>query len=50
MHLVHKNADGELTVVAVMFDQGAANAALDKLWGVMRDRLTRTLQLSQPSI
>jgi carbonic anhydrase len=23
MHLVHKNASGELTVVAVMFDKGA---------------------------
>ncbi|MOA27760.1 Carbonic anhydrase precursor [compost metagenome] len=35
MHLVHKNADGALTVVAVMFDKGAANAELDKLWGIM---------------
>ncbi|MDY1038005.1 carbonic anhydrase family protein [Lelliottia sp. CFBP8978] len=35
MHLVHKNAKGELTVVAVMFDKGAANAELDKLWNVM---------------
>jgi len=35
MHLVHKNAEGALTVVAVMFDKGAANAELDKLWGIM---------------
>lgn len=35
MHLVHKNAAGEIAVVAVMFDVGAANAELDKLWSVM---------------
>ena len=35
MHLVHKDAEGALTVVAVMFDKGAANAELDKLWGIM---------------
>lgn len=35
MHLVHKNAAGELTVVAVMFDKGAANPELEKLWSVM---------------
>ncbi|EOC1304359.1 carbonic anhydrase family protein [Cronobacter dublinensis] len=32
MHLVHKNAAGELAVVAVMFQTGAANAELEKLW------------------
>lgn len=35
MHLVHKNAAGEIAVVAVMFNEGQANAELDKLWGVM---------------
>lgn len=32
MHLVHKNAEGELAVVAVMFDTGAANPEIDDLW------------------
>lgn len=45
MHLVHKNADGELTVVAVMFDQGAANAALDKLWGVMPGQVDQNVTI-----
>ncbi|VEB95185.1 Carbonic anhydrase precursor [Cedecea lapagei] len=35
MHLVHKNTEGGLAVVAVMFDKGAANAELQKIWGVM---------------
>jgi len=46
MHLVHKNADGELTVVAVMFDQGAANPELDKLWGVMPDRVDQNVTIT----
>ena len=32
MHLVHVNAEGESVVVAVMFDKGEANKALDDLW------------------
>lgn len=35
MHLVHKDTSGEVLVVAVMFDQGAANPELDKLWATM---------------
>ncbi|WP_368540623.1 carbonic anhydrase [Enterobacter soli] len=35
MHLVHKNAQGELTVVAVMFNKGAANPELEALWSTM---------------
>ncbi|MNC25836.1 Carbonic anhydrase precursor [compost metagenome] len=35
MHLVHKNAEGETAVVAVMFDKGTANAELEKLWRTM---------------
>ena len=45
MHLVHKNADGELTVVAVMFDQGAANTELDKLWGVMPGQVDQNVTI-----
>jgi carbonic anhydrase len=38
MHLVHKNTAGEVAVVAVMFDVGAANPELDKLWSVMPEK------------
>jgi carbonic anhydrase len=34
-HLVHKAADGRLAVVAVMFEEGATNAVLEKVWKVM---------------
>ncbi|WP_333853521.1 carbonic anhydrase [Leclercia sp.] len=35
MHLVHSNAEGEIAVVAVMFDRGAKNQELEKLWRKM---------------
>ncbi|WP_194208064.1 carbonic anhydrase [Superficieibacter sp. 1612_C1] len=35
MHLVHKNAEGEVAVVAVMFTTGKANSELAKLWKAM---------------
>jgi carbonic anhydrase len=31
-HLVHKNMEGQLAVVAVLLDPGAANALIDKVW------------------
>lgn len=31
-HLVHQDSNGNLAVVAVMFDEGAQNAFLDALW------------------
>ncbi|HEX4824173.1 MAG TPA: carbonic anhydrase family protein [Candidatus Polarisedimenticolaceae bacterium] len=31
-HLVHKNKDGKLAVVAVLFDEGAANPAVHKIF------------------
>jgi carbonic anhydrase len=34
-HLVHADKDGNLAVVAVMFQEGAANALLGKLWEKM---------------
>jgi carbonic anhydrase len=34
-HLVHADKDGNLAVVAVMFETGAANALLDKAWAAM---------------
>jgi carbonic anhydrase len=32
MHLVHKAADGRLAVIGVLFEEGAANPALDPIW------------------
>lgn len=34
-HLVHADADGHLAVVAVMFEEGAANKMLEKVWEKM---------------
>jgi carbonic anhydrase len=34
-HLVHQDKDGNLAVVAVMYQEGAANPLLAKLWGAM---------------
>jgi carbonic anhydrase len=47
MHLVHKNSAGELTVVAVMFDKGAANPELDKLWSVMPQQAEQNVSIKQ---
>ena len=35
MHLVHKNAKGDLAVVGVFFQAGSDNAVLAKAWGHM---------------
>ncbi len=34
-HLVHKNAQDQLAVVSVLFDSGAANTLIDKVWTYM---------------
>lgn len=34
-HLVHKSNDGQLAVVAVLLDPGAANALINKVWTYM---------------
>ena len=34
-HLVHKNAEGELAVVAVLLDPGEVNTLIDKVWTYM---------------
>ncbi|WP_150323131.1 carbonic anhydrase family protein, partial [Enterobacter hormaechei] len=47
MHLVHKNAKGELAVVAVMFDKGAENRELDKLWDVMPQQAELNVSIKQ---
>ncbi|MCW2312854.1 carbonic anhydrase [Rhodoferax antarcticus] len=35
VHLMHKNADGQLAVVAVLLDPGQTNAMIDKVWTYM---------------
>jgi carbonic anhydrase len=47
MHLVHKNASGELAVVAVMFDKGAANTELEKLWVIMPEQAEQNATIRQ---
>ncbi|STW71497.1 carbonic anhydrase [Klebsiella michiganensis] len=42
MHLVHKSAQGAVAVVAVMFDQGAENSELNKLWATMPEKADQT--------
>ncbi len=37
-HLVHADKDGNLAVVAVMFQEGAANALLTKIWEKMPNK------------
>ncbi len=37
-HFVHASKDGELAVVAVMFEEGEANAALTELWAQMPEK------------
>ena len=34
-HLVHKNAEGQLAVVSVLFEEGAAMKSLDRLWALI---------------
>lgn len=34
-HLVHKNDDGQLAVIAVLLEPGAANPLIDKVWTYM---------------
>ena len=34
-HLVHKNAEGQLAVVAVLLDPGTANSLINKVWTYM---------------
>jgi carbonic anhydrase len=52
-HLVHKNNEGQLAVVAVLLDDGAANPAIDKVWTYMpldtNDRVRMPQGLLNPS-
>lgn len=44
-HLVHADKDGNLAVVAVMFEEGKANAALAKAWAHMPEKAGSPMNL-----
>jgi carbonic anhydrase len=44
-HLVHADRDGNLAVVAVMFQEGAANTLLAKLWEKMPNQAGEEIAL-----
>ncbi|WP_145573267.1 carbonic anhydrase [Yersinia alsatica] len=46
-HLVHMNDQGELLVVAVMFNVGAANPELNKAWGQIPEKLNQQVALKE---
>ncbi|WP_313083792.1 carbonic anhydrase family protein [Atlantibacter sp.] len=46
MHLVHKESNGDVVVVAVMFDIGAENPALTELWKKMPQQAEKTAPLT----
>lgn len=46
MHLVHKDAKGAVAVVAVMFDKGAANPELNKLWSAMPEKAEQDVKIT----
>ena len=52
-HLVHKNADGQLAVVAVLLEPGAANPVINTVWTYMPldagDRVRMPAELLDPS-
>lgn len=45
-HLVHKDAKGDVAVVAVMFDVGTENAELNKLWTVMPEKAEQNINVT----
>lgn len=45
-HLVHKDAKGDVAVVAVMFDVGAENAELNKLWATMPEKTGQDVRIT----
>jgi carbonic anhydrase len=44
-HLVHADGEGNLAVIAVMFEEGTANAALQEIWAAMPDEPGRKAAL-----
>ncbi|STE15016.1 carbonic anhydrase family protein [Citrobacter sp. wls718] len=45
-HLVHKDAKGDVAVVAVMFDIGTENAELNKLWATMPEQAEQDVRVT----
>jgi carbonic anhydrase len=50
MHLVHASAQGELTVVAVMFEEGQENAKLKQLWKRLPQQAGKAVELKQAEL
>jgi len=50
MHLVHANAQGELAVVAVMFEQGQENQKLKKLWQELPKQAGKSILLKHQDL
>jgi carbonic anhydrase len=46
-HFVHMNADGEIAVIAVLFETGKANAELEKIWQQMPEKAGEPVALKQ---
>ncbi len=46
-HFVHSNDQGELAVVAVMFEVGKANSALDPILAVVPEQLNHEVEIKQ---
>lgn len=43
---MHKDAKGDVAVVAVMFDIGAENAELNKLWATMPEQAEQDVRVT----
>ncbi len=50
LHFVNANAEGQLTVLAVMFDIGKSNSEWDKMWTVLSKAENDAKPLAQPLI
>lgn len=46
-HLVHKDAKGNTTVMAVMFDVGAENAVLQALWAAVPEKTEQEVSIPE---
>lgn len=49
-HLVHQTADGSLAVVSVLFEEGAANPLLERLWGYTPPKVNSTTTVATAAI
>lgn len=49
-HLVHKNADGKLAVVAVLLDAGGSSATIDTIWKNLPKEKERQVVVAQTNI